>query len=515
MMDTTGTDGPDLLHWGGQTSVRIEGKAGDDSLIGGFGDDTLIGGGGDDFLGLKRFFTSGTLSSGSFDGSYLGGDPGNDLFDGGPGDDVFLLESSHADTLLGGDGDDRFLVVNYLGAAAVVNGGAGLDRVELASNADLGDIAFTSVEILQNNLDLGWLHASVEQIGGFDSIMGVIAFTLRGSGGELNLATRIGNGTFGGVNASALTSGLKLVLPDSAVWFSGAVPLDCRGITGSGHADTIVGGQGFDLIHGGGGNDVLIGDEGYDALSGNAGADDLRGGLGGDTLDGGADADTLTGGAGNDVYVVDSTADVIVEWADRGTDTMQVTTTGTWRIAANVENFSYRDAGSVTVTGNALDNSVLGGWGADMLSGWAGNDTLQGAAGRDRLYGNTGDDVLDGGLGADTLTGGLGADTFLLAAAPGANTIDTITDFSPLHDTIRLARSAFTALTTGPLASDALLVTTPGGLFQSPTAATRLIYDSAAGTLSYDADGSGALAPILIARLSPGLALTPGDFVVV
>jgi serralysin len=265
----------------------------------------------------------------------------------------------------------------------------------------------------------------------------------------------------------------------------------------------------------GAGNDTLFGGDGADLLGGDAGHDDLRGGFGNDTIDGGADADTLTGGAGNDVYVVDSTADAIVEWVDRGIDTMQVTTAGTWAIAANVENVSYRDAGSVTVTGNALDNAVLGGWGADTLSGWGGNDTLQGAAGRDRLYGNTGNDVLDGGLSADTLTGGLGADTFVLAAAPGANTIDTITDFSVADDTIRLARSAFTALAVGPLATDALLVTTPGGLFQAPGTATRLIYDSAAGTLSYDADGSGAAASILVARLSPGLALTAGDFVVV
>ena len=48
------------------------------------------------------------------------------------------------------------------------------------------------------------------------------------------------------------------------------------------------------------------------------------------------------------------------------------------------------------------------------LDGGAGDDILIGGAGDDILLGGTGDDTLIGGFGADTLDGGAGDDTFVI-----------------------------------------------------------------------------------------------------
>ena len=43
----------------------------------------------------------------------------------------------------------------------------------------------------------------------------------------------------------------------------------------------------------------------------------------------------------------------------------------------------------------------------------------------------------------------------------------------------------------------------------------RIIYDQITGALSYDADGTGAIAQVQFAELDPALALTNNDFFIV
>ena len=62
-------------------------------------------------------------------------------------------------------------------------------------------------------------------------------------------------------------------------------------LTGSAHADFLVGNDG---------NNVLVGLESDDILKGGGGADTLYGDSGSDTLKGGGGADTLNGGSGID-----------------------------------------------------------------------------------------------------------------------------------------------------------------------------------------------------------------------
>ena len=172
-------------------------------------------------------------------------------------------------------------------------------------------------------------------------------------------------------------------------------------------SDTLNGGDGNDELNGKAGNDVMNGGANDDLLQGSNGADELLGGDGNDTLNGGADSDYLGGGAGddtltgglgtdaaegglgNDTYVIDTLADIIVEQAGEGTDTVRSAglSLDLSRYGA-VEIGIVTGAAAVNLAGNALNNT---------LTGTSGNNTLDGGGGDDRLEGGAGDDtyVLD------------------------------------------------------------------------------------------------------------------------
>jgi ELWxxDGT repeat protein len=159
------------------------------------------------------------------------------------------------------------------------------------------------------------------------------------------------------------------------------------------------------------GNDQLIGTSSADRLDGLGGNDYLLGQAGNDTLIGGSGADTLEGGAGNDTYVVDSTADVVVELAGDGTDLVQAAVS--WTLGDHVESLTLTGTAGLGGTGNALANLLTGNTGANRLEGAAGNDTLNGGAGADTLIGGAGDDiyVVDNAKDVITETADGGIDT--------------------------------------------------------------------------------------------------------
>lgn len=144
---------------------------------------------------------------------------------------------------------------------------------------------------------------------------------------------------------------------------------------------------------------------------------------------------------------------------------------------------------------------------ADHLRGSLLADTIDALAGNDRVNARDGDDTLDGGLGKDTLTSGSGKDQFVFDTKPGAGNVDTIKDFAAGGDRIVLDHDVFTRLDKGALAD---------GAFEVGSAASgedvRIVYDNEAGTLSYDADGSGGAKAVEFARVGAELALTAGDF---
>lgn len=232
---------------------------------------------------------------------------------------------------------------------------------------------------------------------------------------------------------------------------------------GSGY-DTVYGGSGNDTLLGADGNDVLYGDEGNDSIDGGAGNDLIYGGADDDTISGGLGRDTVYGGDGNDTWLAgtdDSGTDIVyLEGGDDvaevgyytpadgmevldggdGNDTIALdgaavdgfdigitlndegtaTNIGFDTDISNFENVRG-NSGANAITGNLLDNELIGAGGQDTLSGGGGNDTLDGGADNDTLDGGDGDDILTGGAGADSQTGGAGNDTFIIGSAADAN----------------------------------------------------------------------------------------------
>jgi Ca2+-binding RTX toxin-like protein len=77
---------------------------------------------------------------------------------------------------------------------------------------------------------------------------------------------------------------------------------------------------------------------------------------------------------------------------------------------------------------------VMGGPGADGLTGSASSDWIQADAGPDSLSSQAGDDVLQGGRGDDLLRGGAGNDLYLMARGDGR---DTLQDGDGAQDELR------------------------------------------------------------------------------
>jgi Ca2+-binding RTX toxin-like protein len=144
---------------------------------------------------------------------------------------------------------------------------------------------------------------------------------------------------------------------------------------------------------------------------------------------------------------------------------------------------------------------------AVQAPGDKGDNYLSGSAGADVMHGGPGADTLIGGLGADILHGESGADVFLFTQLADGG--DTLTGFAR-GDRIGILRSGF------GLAADADFSHGVGLIAEkSPTATDAgptFLYDKKGGDLYFDADGSGAHAPVLLAHIN-GQPLTNGDFV--
>ena len=424
--DTHGTDGTennDLMMFTGRALDDIAGKDGDDIINGGWGDDWVLAGNGNDII-----FTGGTgghtvpewdnrdavWAGGGHDTIY--GDGGRDWLEGDYGNDTIygrgsadtLVGDEGRDTLYGGDGNDTLF------------GGSGNDTMDGGAGDD-------------------YLNGN----GGNDTLTGgeggdKFSFQIASSG--THASGPIGNDVITDFDVNEDTFSVQhTVVTDHGNYSTVhirdlAVPELRMTQVGS---DVVV-----DLSKWGGtvtiknvnfedlslSNfvkvDSIVLDDGPDdgtppvepidlTLNGTHGNDTLTGGEGDDTIIGHGGEDTLNGGAGDDFIHGNGGADTI--HAGDGDDHVKggEETTG---------DIIYGEGGNDKLNGGGGDDTLYGGAGDDNLKGYSDNDTLYGGAGNDivggsygnagagndAMYGGDGNDSVDGGVGDDTVSGGSG-----------------------------------------------------------------------------------------------------------
>lgn len=252
-------------------------------------------------------------------------------------------------------------------------------------------------------------------------------------------------------------------------------------LNGSEQADIILTFGGNDVISGRGGDDLIISGGGNDSIGGGSGNDNIFAGTGNDVVAGGSGDDRIFGGKGND----------LIDGGD-GNDLVS------------------GDQGNDTVLGGSGNDTVFGGQGNDFVGGGDGNDSLFGGKNNDTVDGGAGDDFISGDRGSDVLTGGAGRDTFYFASAGGDYNVDTITDFTPADDKIRLkSGGVFAGLGNAGFQANEFVVVS-GFSANTPAANTtnKLIYDPTSGALFFNG-GNGVLQ---VAQLQTNLTITSNNF---
>ncbi|GAB6844584.1 hypothetical protein JCM2811A_35860 [Methylorubrum rhodinum] len=385
---------------------------------------------------------------------------GNDLLLGGSGKDL-LDGGTGRDRLVGGAGDDRYIVDN-----------AGDQVIEAAAGGGDKVFSFTSYTLAAGQ-EIEGLQLLATTTGDFNLTGNAFDNTLVGNNGSnvLNGSDGVDRLTGRGGNDSYIVDNAG----DQVIEAAGAGIDKVFSFT----SYTVAAGQEIEGLQ------LLAATTGDFDLTGNAFANSLVGNNGANVLDGGAGVDRLTGRGGNDSYIVDNAGDQVIEAVGAGRDTVFASTSYTLAAGQEIEGLQLLAAttGSFNLTGNAFANSLVG---------------------------NNGANVLDGGAGADRLTGRGGDDTFVFSTALDNGNVDTIVDFSN-GDMIQLSGPIFTALTAGELDADAFKDVGAGGTVD---ASDRILYDSASGALSYDADGSGSGAAVRFATLANRSTLSVDDFLV-
>jgi Ca2+-binding RTX toxin-like protein len=220
-------------------------------------------------------------------------------------------------------------------------------------------------------------------------------------------------------------------------------------LTGDAGDDVLVGHDGGDVLDGGDGADILTGGDGNDDVLGRGGDDRLgftihQGFVSGapdlvtrdpgqDLLDGGAGDDLLNGGPGANVlnFGPDPIDPVQVSTANGPDDLVG----GPGRDTVSYVNLTLAISGTIDSIANdgspgegdniRPDNEILiGGSGADALTGSPAGEIINGSIGADTVDGLGGDDDLSGGDndgGADNIAGGDGADS--LDGGPGDDSL--------------------------------------------------------------------------------------------
>lgn len=426
----------------GDASSLIEGRAGNDSIVGGTGNDTLRGGEGNDTI------TANT---------------GNDSIDGGEGNDTVSIAG--ADVTV----DD------------VINGGAGTNTLQLTALA--ADITATNAASVSNFQILQTGNAGAGNfnltLSNFTNNTGFTRADVAGAGaGILTLAN-----TGSALNTLGLLSGSQ---GDSVV-FTRLADTNTDSLT-------IVNTDGSNLTAGGLGAVTAVTGTVENTITL---ATDFNNGL--TTTTGAMTITTLTAAQATSLVVTGQSA-VTVTTATTVALAAINTSGSTGAVTVNAGASQV----NLTLTSGSGVQTITSGAGADQLNGGTAADSLSGGAGLDTISGGGGADTIVGGTGADRLTGGAGADKFNQALTDGVaisvaqangnfaagnvltfgNGVDVITDFTAGAGGDVFGVAVAGAAVTGiGVANNTLIAGT--NYFLSGT------WNATAGTFTVSADGVG------------------------
>ena len=423
--------------------ATIVGGSGNDSVqvadLGSF--NSLVGGGGTDTVSLSD---NTVVAIANADFTSLSGISVLELADGNnvvdAGTDAVTAGIA---TIVGGSGNDSLQVATMTSFTSLI-GGAGTDTVALTTpaqniaDADFG--GFDSINVLELADGLNVVDA------GATAVAAGIATIVGGSGND-------------SLDASGATAGFYLSGgSDGNDTFVGSAFNDT--IAGNNGTDSIVTGNGDNLVifatsaelfsaatvAGGTGDDTLsFTTQGQALIDGdfihvdNVEAIQFADGTGSSAVLAGtantAGIASLYGGTGNDSLTVDSTIYTAPTFVgSTGTDVLSLSND-----TATLTNTFFANLNSVEafITANGTNDITVGNNGILTITGGTGDDILNAAASTTgvTLMGGLGADTLTGGSGGsrqqgwggistanvseDTLTGGAGTDVFVLGSAAG------------------------------------------------------------------------------------------------
>ncbi|MDC9814123.1 calcium-binding protein, partial [Rhizobium binxianense] len=362
----TGNTLDNVITGGGATDT-VSGGAGDDTLNGGAGADSLIGGAGDDTYivdnatdsvteaaaagtdtvqtALAAYMLAANVENLTYSGTAAFAGTGNGLnniLKGGVAADK-LMGAGGNDTLIGGAGSDT------------MSGGTGNDIyvVDIATDLVIEN-ANEGTDTVQTALSSYTLSSNVETLtytgsASFAGTGNALANTITGGAGNDLLDGGAGNDTLrgGAGNDIYVIDSASDVVTENADAGTDTVRTTSASYTLAGNIEN--------LSYVGTGTFFGTGNNLDNVITGGAAMDTLSGGAGNDTLNGGAGGDTLIGGAGDDTYIVDEAADIVIEAAAAGTDTLR-TTLANYALGADIENLTNIGTAAFSGTGNALDN---------------------------------------------------------------------------------------------------------------------------------------------------------------
>lgn len=304
-----------------------------DTILGGSGNDLIDGGAGDDSL------------YGGNDNDTIYGGYGNDLLDGGNG----------IDSLIGGQGDDIYIIDNVQDIV-IENSNEGIDEIRSYIDIDLRDYSH-----IENITLLG--NEKINATGNDDDNR------LKGNGAGGILRGLDGDDVYFIENAS------DIVVED----FDGGLDTIESTVNIEQLADNVENlyskGMGL-VLFGNRLSNTIVGDDGDNLLNGRGGGD------------------TLIGGVGNDQYVVYGSKDVVRELDGEGHDIIWVKAEYVLADDVSIEELRADTGIGASITGNNLDNLIVGGYGEDTLAGGAGIDTLYGGLNNDTYILNDMFDVI-------------------------------------------------------------------------------------------------------------------------